>query len=136
MLAYFDCFSGISGDMTLGALLDLGVPLDWMKDQLHQIPLADFDIAVSPVKRHGIQAAAVTVTSLDDISSRTYADIRSLIETSPLPDAAKSTGLQIFKRLAEAEARIHHCAVDQVHFHEGGGGDAIVDIVGTARAVE
>ena len=136
MLAYFDCFSGISGDMTLGALLDLGVPLDWLKDQLHRIPLSDFDIAVNPVQRHGIQATSVTVESLDDNSSRNYADIRSLIENSPLTDTVKSNGLRIFKRLAEAEARIHHCAVDQVHFHEVGGVDAIVDIVGTALGVD
>ena len=136
MIAYFDCFSGISGDMTLGALLDLGVPLDWLKDQLHRVPLADVDISVNPVQRHGIQATSVTVASLGDQSSRNYADIRSLIEKSPLTDAVKSIGLRIFKRLAEAEARIHHCAVDQVHFHEVGGVDAIVDIVGTALGVE
>lgn len=136
MIAYFDCFSGISGDMTLGALLDLGVPLDWLKDQLHRVPLADVDISVNPVQRHGIQATSVSVASLSDQSSRNYADIRSLIEKSPLTDAVKSIGLRIFKRLAEAEARIHHCAVDQVHFHEVGGVDAIVDIVGTALGVD
>ena len=136
MLAYFDCFSGISGDMTLGALLDLGVPPDWLKDQLQRMPLTDFDIAVNPIQRHGIQATLVTVTGLDDKSSRNYADIRSLIESSALPDAVKTTALQIFKRLAEAEARIHRCAVDRVHFHEVGGVDAIVDIVGTALAAD
>ncbi len=136
MLAYFDCFSGISGDMTLGALIDLGVPLDWLKDQLHRVPLTDFDITVNPVQRHGIQATSVTVSCLDAKSSRNYADIRSLIETSSLSNGAKSTGLKIFKRLAEAEARIHHCDVDQVHFHEVGGVDAIVDIVGTALGME
>ena len=136
MLAYFDCFSGISGDMTLGALLDLGVPLEWLKDQLHQTPLTDFDIALSPVQRHGIQAASVTVTCLDAKSSRNYAEIRSLIEKSPLADKVRSTALRIFKRLAEAEAQIHHCAVDQVHFHEVGGVDAIVDILGTALGLE
>ena len=136
MLAYFDCFSGISGDMTLGALIDLGVPLDWLKDQLHRVPLTDFDITVNPVQRHGIQATSVIVSCLDAKSSRNYADIRSLIETSSLSNGAKSTGLKIFKRLAEAEARIHHCDVDQVHFHEVGGVDAIVDIVGTALGME
>ena len=136
MLAYFDCFSGVSGDMTLGALFDLGVPQDWLKDQLHQLPLTDFEISVSPVQRHGIQATSAIVTCLDTQSSRDYAEIRSLIEKSPLADKVKSTGLRIFKRLAEAEARIHHCAVDQVHFHEVGGVDAIVDILGTALGLE
>jgi len=136
MLAYFDCFSGISGDMTLGALLDLGVPLEWLKEQLRRVPLADFDIVVSPVQRHGIHAAAVRVEILDSEASRHYSDIRDLIENSPLSDSVKSTSLAIFKRLAEAEARIHHCPVDQVHFHEVGGVDAIVDIVGAALGLD
>jgi uncharacterized protein (TIGR00299 family) protein len=136
MLAYFDCFSGISGDMILGALIDLGVPIEWLKDQLHQIPLADFDIAANPVQRHGIRATSVSVTCLDDKSSRNYAKIRSLIEKSPLTDTVKSTSLHIFKRLAEAEARIHDCSVDQVHFHEVGGVDAIVDIAGAVLGVD
>ena len=136
MLAYFDCFSGISGDMTLGALLDLGVPLEWLKEQLRRVPLADFDIVVSPVQRHGIHAASVQVEILDSKTSRNYSDIRALIENCPLSDSVKSTSLAIFKKLAEAEARIHHCPVDQVHFHEVGGVDAIVDIVGAALGLD
>ncbi|MFC1577601.1 nickel pincer cofactor biosynthesis protein LarC [Thermodesulfobacteriota bacterium] len=136
MLAYFDCFSGISGDMTLGALLDLGVPLEWLKEQLHRVPLADFDILVSPVQRHGIHAASVQVEIQDSKTSRHYSDIRDLIENSPLSDSVKSTSLVIFKKLAEAEARIHHCPVDHVHLHEVGGVDAIVDIVGTALGLD
>jgi uncharacterized protein (TIGR00299 family) protein len=136
MLAYFDCFSGISGDMTLGALLDLGVPVQWLKDHLSSMLLADFDIAVSPVQRNGIQSASVRVVVSDNKSSRNYSDIRSLIENCPLSDAVKSTSLNIFKRLAEAEAHIHNCTLDQVHFHEVGGVDAIVDVVGTALGLE
>ena len=136
MWAYFDCFSGISGDMTLGALLDLGVPLKWLKEQLRRVPLADFDIIVSPVQRHGIHAGLVQVDILDSKTSRNYSDIRALIEYSPLSEPVKSTSLAIFKRLAEAEARIHHCPVDQVHFHEVGGVDAIVDIVGAALGLD
>jgi uncharacterized protein (TIGR00299 family) protein len=136
MLAYFDCFSGISGDMTLGALIDLGVPVQWLKDRLSSIPLADFDIAVSPVHRHGIQATSVRVEITDNTTSRNYSDIRSLIEGCPLADTVKSTSLNIFKKLAEAEARIHSCPLDQVHFHEVGGIDAIVDVVGTALGID
>ena len=136
MFAYFDCFSGISGDMTLGALLDLGVPLEWLKEQLHRVPLNDFDIVVTPVQRHGIQAASVQVKILDNKTSRNYSDIRNLIEDSPLPDTVKSMGLAIFKRLAEAEARIHNCTVDHVHFHEVGGVDALVDIIGSALGLD
>jgi uncharacterized protein (TIGR00299 family) protein len=136
MLAYFDCFSGISGDMTLGALLDLGVPLEWLKEQLRQVPLAGFDIAVGSVQRHGIQAASVQVEILDGKTSRNYSDIRDLIENSPLTDRVKSKSLAIFKRLAEAEARIHNCDVDHVHFHEVGGVDALVDIVGSVLGLD
>jgi uncharacterized protein (TIGR00299 family) protein len=136
MFAYFDCFSGISGDMTLGALLDLGVPLEWLKEQLRRLPLAEFDIVVSSVQRHGIQAAAVRVEVLDDNTSRNYSDIRDLIENSPLTEPVKSKSLAIFKRLAESEARIHNCPVDHVHFHEVGGVDALVDIVGSALGLD
>ena len=136
MLAYFDCFSGISGDMTLGALLDLGVSLDWLQDQLHRIPLTDFKISAGPVQRHGIHAMSVQVDSLDRNTSRNYADIRSLIENSPLADTDKTGSLSIFKRIAEAEARIHHGDVEKVHFHEVGGVDAIVDIVGAALGLD
>ena len=136
MLAYFDCFSGISGDMTLGALLDLGVPPDWLKEQLQGLALDDFDIVIDPVQRHGIHATSVQVEVLKSETSRNYADIRMLIEQSLLPDAVKSTSLAVFKRLAEAEARIHDCSIEQVHFHEVGGLDAIVDVVGTALGLD
>jgi uncharacterized protein (TIGR00299 family) protein len=102
MIAYFDCFSGISGDMTLGAFLDLGVPVEWLKEQLGRLP----------------------------------AQIRSLITNSPLSRNIKQMSRDIFERIAQAEAVIHGCAVDAVHFHEVGGIDAIVDIVGTALCME
>jgi len=136
MLAYFDCFSGISGDMTLGALIDLGVPLPWLKDRLSGIPLADFDITMTPVHRNGIHAASVRVEVHDDKTSRNFSEIRGLIEDSSLSDTVKSTSVQIFERLAGAEARIHSCSPEQVHFHEVGGINAIVDIVGTALGLE
>ena len=136
MLAYFDCFSGISGDMTLGALIDLGISLDWLQDQLRRIPLTDFTISARPVQRHGIHATSVQVDTLDSKTSRNYADIRSLIENSSLADTVKATSLSIFKRLAEAEAGIHHCSVDQVHFHEVGGVDAMVDIIGAVLGLD
>ena len=136
MLAYFDCFSGISGDMTLAALIHLGVPLKYLEDRLKSIPLADFDLAVTPVHRNGIYAMSVSVGAVDHQTSRNFADIRSLIENCPLSQRIKSTSLQIFKRLAVAEAHIHRCSVEEVHFHEVGGIDAIVDIVGTAIGLD
>ncbi len=136
MIAYFDCFSGISGDMTLGALIDLGVPAEWLKRSLESIPLGGFDLAVTGVSRNGIHAKGVQVDAEDDAQSRYYADIRSLIEKSPLPTNVKKTSLDIFKKIAVAEAAIHDCPIEKVHFHEVGGIDAIVDIVGTALCVD
>jgi uncharacterized protein (TIGR00299 family) protein len=136
MLAYFDCFSGISGDMTLGALIDLGVPVEWLKSQLNELPLEDFDITVTSTHRNGIHAKQVKVEALDDKASRNYIQIRALIENSPLADSIKSAGLKIFQKLAEAEAGIHGCSAEEVHFHEVGGADAIVDIVGTALGLQ
>jgi uncharacterized protein (TIGR00299 family) protein len=136
MLAYFDCFSGISGDMTLAALIDLGVPLKYLEDRLNSIPLADFDITVTQVHRSGIHAVSVSVGAYDDQTTRNFTDIRSLIMDCPLSERIKSTSIQIFKKLASAEARIHSCSTEEVHFHEVGGIDAIVDIVGAAIGLD
>ena len=136
MLAYFDCFSGISGDMTLAALIDLGVPLKYLEDRLNSIPLADFDITVTQVHRSGIHAVSVSVGAYDDQTTRNFTDIRSLIMDCPLSERIKSTSLQIFKKLASAEARIHSCSTEEVHFHEVGAVDAIVDIVGSAIGLQ
>ncbi|CAB1062681.1 FIG00676491: hypothetical protein [Olavius sp. associated proteobacterium Delta 1] len=136
MIAYFDCFSGISGDMTLGALVDLGLPLELLKDQLRRLPLENFDVTVTSANRSGVHAKLVNVAAIDDKTSRNFSQIRSLIQNSPLTDRVKSTSLNIFQKLAEAEARIHSCSLEAVHFHEVGGIDAIVDIVGTALGFE
>jgi uncharacterized protein (TIGR00299 family) protein len=136
MQAYFDCFSGISGDMTLGALIDLGTPVEWMQNELSQLPLDGFQLTVTPVMRNGIRATSVSVEIADSGHSRDYKKIKSLLEGCPLSDSVKSRSLTIFERLALAEASIHGCTPDEVHFHEVGGVDAIVDIVGTALCLE
>ena len=136
MQAYFDCFSGISGDMTLGALIDLGTPLEWLQNELSRLPLDGFQLTVTPKMRNGIQATFVSVEIADSGHSRDYKTIKSLLESCPLSDAVKSRSLTIFERLAQAEAGIHGSAPDEVHFHEVGGVDAIVDIVGTALCLE
>lgn len=136
MIAYFDCFSGISGDMTLGAFLDLGVPVEWLRDQLGRLPLAGFDICADTVSRNGISAKRVQVRVEDHTTSRDHAQIRSLIADSPLSRNIKQMACDIFERIARAEATIHGCAADHVHFHEVGGVDAIVDIVGTALCMD
>ena len=136
MLAYFDCFSGISGDMTLGALLDLGVPLNWLQDELAAIPLAGFKIEVSAVYRSGVRANRVSVLVEDPQPDRNFGDIKSIIENSRLPDTVKADSIGMFSRLADAEARIHGCSPEEVHFHEVGGVDAMVDIIGTALGMQ
>jgi hypothetical protein len=136
MHAYFDCFSGISGDMTLGALIDLGVPLGWLQDELTRLPLTGFQLALTPVVRSGISANLVNVEVHDSKKSRDFKEIKSLLENCPLSETVKSNSLNIFEKLARAEAGIHGCSLEDVHFHELGGIDALVDIVGTALCLE
>ena len=135
MIAYFDCFSGISGDMTLGAFIDLGVPAEWLINRLETIPLTGFEVLAETVSRSGIQAKSVEVRVKDDTTSRHYKDIKSIIEKSSLSPEVKQKSLDIFDKIANAEALIHGCPRDKVHFHEVGGIDALVDIVGTALSV-
>jgi uncharacterized protein (TIGR00299 family) protein len=136
MLAYFDCFSGISGDMTLGALIDLGVPVDWLKESIYNIPLKDFDLSVSSVSKNGIGAKRVEVKTADSSITRDYSQIISLISNSPLSANVRERGIAVFEEIAAAEAQIHGCSKEKVHFHELGGVDSIVDIVGTALCIE
>jgi len=136
MIAYFDCFSGISGDMTLGAFIDLGVPVTWLQENLAGIPLSGFDLSVKSLLRHGIQAKRVEVRVDADGPSRDYKTIASMIKKSPLTSSIKQQSFEIFEKIADAEALIHECPKENVHFHEVGGVDAIVDIVGTALCVD
>lgn len=135
VIAYFDCFSGISGDMTLGAFLDLGVPADWLIETIKSGLSIEFDLSVTSVTRMGIAGRQVTVSSMDQ-RARHYSDIKALIENSKLSDAVKLLSLDMFDRLASAEAVIHDCPKEAVHFHEIGAVDSIVDIVGAALCVE
>lgn len=121
--------------MTLGAFIDLGVPVKWLKENINRIPLTGFDVSVDTVTRNGITAKSVHVSVENDKTSRDYSQIRSLIENSPLPRNVKQMSHDMFERIADAEAHIHGCSRDHVHFHEVGGIDAIVDIVGTALCI-
>ncbi len=136
MIAYFDCFSGISGDMTLGAFIDLGVPADWLKENIKNIPLNDFDLSASSVFKNGISAKQVEVKSATSSSPRNYSDILSLLSDSAMSSNIKDMSISVFETIAIAEAEIHACPKDKVHFHELGGTDSIVDIVGTALCID
>ena len=136
-LAYFDCFSGISGDMTLGALVDAGVAIEVLRAELEKLNLGGYEITAVKVIRSGISATKVHVC-LDEKEqpSRHLADIRTLIEASSLASSIKHKSIPIFEKLAEVEARIHGTTPDKVHFHEVGAMDAIVDIVGSVIGLE
>jgi len=136
MLAFFDCFSGLSGDMVLGALIHLGVPPDWLETQLKRLPLSGFKLRVSKVFRHGIQAVKADVAVEEEPPPRSYETIRRLLEESTLSDPMRSASLNVFDRFATAESILHGCPKSQVHFHEIGGVDSLVDIVGTCLGME
>ncbi|OEU45470.1 MAG: TIGR00299 family protein [Desulfobacterales bacterium S7086C20] len=134
--AYFDCFSGVSGDMILGALAHLGVPGDFIDDSIGQLLPGEFRLKVGASERMNIHGFRAEVIVKNKGKSRNYKQIRGLIGESKLSERVKTTSLKIFSRLAEVEAAIHGCAVEDVHFHELGGVDAIVDIVGASLGME
>jgi uncharacterized protein (TIGR00299 family) protein len=136
-LAYFDCFSGISGDMTLGALVDAGVGIDVLRAELEKLNLPGYEITALKVMRSGISATKVHVC-LDgqEQPARRLADIRTLLEASALSAPIRQKSIGIFERLADVEARVHGTTPDKVHFHEVGAVDAIVDIVGSVIGLE
>jgi len=136
-IAYFDCFSGISGDMTLGALVDGGLSIDALRSELAKLNLPGYEIEVEMVKRSGIAATKVRIIiDNKEQKSRHLADILNIIDGSSLSDTIKRKSGMIFKRLGEAEARVHGTTTDKIHFHEVGAVDSIVDIVGSVIGLE
>jgi uncharacterized protein (TIGR00299 family) protein len=135
---FLDCQAGIAGDMTVAALIDLGVPLTMLQEELAKLPLpaGSYQLATEPVKRGGIAATLLTVTCGQDQPHRHYTEICRLISASGLAPAVQETAGRIFECLAQAEAKVHGVPVDAVHFHEVGAIDAIVDIVGVAIALD
>ena len=168
-LLYLDCFAGISGDMTIGALLDLGLELEALEEALGKLLVEGYELRAFPVNKNGIRAtqfqvnllekhgkrladseyqevpfqeevqpltAGSTVPQEDSHPHRHLSDILAMIAQSSLPESVKVTAAAIFKRLGEAEAAVHGMPIDQVHLHEVGGVDAIIDIVGTVIGLE
>lgn len=129
-VAYFDCNSGISGDMILGALIDCGADFDYIKKELKKFDL-DFEISHQRVKKGAISATKVIIKESGSHPLRNLKIIKKLIQKTSLPKEVKEKSLSIFTRLAEAEASVHQVDIDEVHFHEIGAVDTIVDIVGT-----
>ncbi len=131
-VAYLDCASGISGDMTLGALVDLGIPLAAIARGIDSLGLPNCRLHASEVKKHGFRATHIEVLHEPEHAHRHLHQITDMIERSQLSSAQQQLARRIFTRLAEAEAKVHGTTVEKVHFHEVGAIDSIADIVGTA----
>jgi pyridinium-3,5-bisthiocarboxylic acid mononucleotide nickel chelatase len=134
-LIYFDCFSGISGDMVLGALIDAGLNFKAWKSEMEGLGLSGYTLTKRKVTRGGLAGTKLTVKASDGHPHRGLAHITGLIKGSKIDKAAKKDAVRIFNRLAEAEAGAHGVAVEKIHFHEVGAVDSIVDIVGASVAL-
>ncbi|MGH2461391.1 MAG: nickel pincer cofactor biosynthesis protein LarC [Chloroflexota bacterium] len=135
---YVDCFSGISGDMFLGALVDLGLEIAELRAAIGRLPIEGYRVECEAVTRQGIAGRAVRVV-LDDRGqqpTRHLSDVEAIIRTSDLTAAVKDRACQVFRALAEAEASVHGVSVENVHFHEVGAVDAIVDVVGATWGLQ
>jgi pyridinium-3,5-bisthiocarboxylic acid mononucleotide nickel chelatase len=143
-ILYYDCFAGISGDMNLGAMIDLGVDPGYLREELRKIEIGPYEIRVKRDQRRGIFGTKVDVIlpsgdaahAIHGHGHRSFKDIIGIVEKSGLSDRVKSLSLDIFTKIARAEAKIHGHSIDEVHFHEVGAIDSIVDVVGAAICFE
>ena len=140
-ILYYDCFAGISGDMNLGAMIDLGVPGDFLMGELKKLAIGEYEVKITRDTRKGITGTRVDVLVKHEVlagehlshpSARTFKDIVRIISNSDFSSRVKDISLLIFTKIAEAEGKIHGHKADDVHFHEVGAVDSIVDIVGAA----
>ncbi len=135
-IAWFHCFAGIAGDMALGSLLDAGADLDQVLGLLERLPFPGWRLNAEPVLRAGVAATLAVVEVTDDVVVRTHSHIVGLVEEARLPPRVARRSLATFAALAEVEGRLHRRPPSQVHFHEIGSHDTIIDVVGTAAALE
>lgn len=131
-IAYLDCYSGISGDMFLGALVDVGLPLEDLEAGLRTLPLQGYALRCERQVRRGVRGTKVHV-DLEETEQphRHLSDVEAILDGGQLPVVVRSRARAVFRRLARAEAQVHGVSVEEVHFHEVGAVDAIVDVVGT-----
>jgi len=129
-LAYFDCFSGISGDMTLGALVDAGCDVDHLRAELGGLQVPGWDLSAEKVWKNGMAATHVKVKTEDQSKHRSLSSILDILQKSQLTPEVRHRAAEIFVKLGAAEARVHDVPLEKIHFHEVGAVDAIVDIVG------
>ncbi len=136
-IAYLDCFSGISGDMFIGALIDAGLPLEELRKVLQSLPLEGYSIEVTREERNLLFGARFKVkVTRDPQPHRRFSDIRDLIRAGNLRPSVRDKSIAIFESIAVEEGKIHGCSVEEVHFHEVGAIDSIVDIVGSVLGME
>ena len=134
-VAYFDCIAGISGDMALGALIDAGADFEEIRTQLSGLPLEPFTLELEEVQTQGVRALRAVVGSPASAIIRTYSSIRALLDAADLDTEVRRRAQRIFRRLAEAEAKVHRKEVELVTFHEVGAVDSIVDIVAVSAGL-
>ena len=130
--AYLDCASGISGDMTLGALVDAGVDIDAVQNGIHSLGLPDCKVTAEEVKKNGFRATQIRIEHPPERAHRHLSDITRMIDAGRLSERQKQMAKNIFIRLGKAEAKVHGTTLEKVHFHEVGAVDSIADIVGVA----
>jgi len=136
-VAWFHCFAGVAGDMVLGSLIDAGADIDQLRSTLAGLPLAGWELRIETVERGGIGATrAVVEVEASDVTTRTYRDLIAMLEHANLPGQVADRSLAVLQALAEAESHVHRVPVDQVHLHELGGHDTVVDVVGSVAALE
>jgi pyridinium-3,5-bisthiocarboxylic acid mononucleotide nickel chelatase len=133
---FLDPVAGIAGDMTIGALVDLGVPPRIVEEAVAALGLGGYALVFGSRVHHGIVAGAFDVRVEGDQPHRTYRDVRAILDRSPLARGVRDRAERIFAKLAVAESRVHRAPLDDVHFHEVGAVDALADIVGTAAALD
>src|SRR5258705_2155170 len=134
--AYFDCFSGISGDMILGALLDAGVSVEQLRAELQGLNVPGWELSTEKVWKNGMAATYAKVRTQDTTTHRSLSTILGLIEKSTLTPAVQNRAASIFSKLGEAEATVHDVPLEKIHFHEVGAIDAIIDIVGACIGLQ
>jgi uncharacterized protein (TIGR00299 family) protein len=135
-IAHFDCFSGISGNMALGALLDCGVDPDALRGELNKLPVGGYRMELHETAKGGLRGLHVEIRMEEEQPRRHLKDIEEILRAGALADRVRERSLETFRNLAQAESKVHGEPVEKIHFHEVGAVDAIVDIVGTAVCLE
>lgn len=135
---YLSCFSGISGNMFIGALLDAGLPEEVLREMVSALPVSGYELQIKKVLKNGISATHfdVALDPAEHQPHRHLADIIKIIEAADLSEPVKKRSIAVFTKLAEVEAKVHGSTVEKIHFHEVGGVDAIIDIVGTVFGLD